>query len=427
MLQANFIKTSLTLDDYRLSVEPLIEYLKERYNDTEQNHWQYETGNRRSNLVVSDVIDVNGRQYVDLVLEGGGVHGIALAGYTYVLEKMGIAFMKSAGTSAGAINTLLLNAVSTKDEVVKMQNHFLNDDGNSGEEELRFRPGLLNADDYYETRSEKLLEYLSSKDLRDLVDGDLRWRHLLLGLFQNTINTKGIRNYFVKIKGALITAAFAIVILIIASAVFVWRYSNEAISNVWRWTISVSVTVTIISAVYLFLKLLVGRGLYKHLNGFGINPGKNFEDWLTTLMNENGIENVSKLKSKLQLERECFQPYYQPPEDDTQDISALETESEHASSILKIIAELINISKRINEKSPGNDDRLDFAREEVNINNVKLSDIAKKITPQTIGRTELAEMLSKGFQKVTQLNLELDKMVMETDAAEGGNIVAKRE
>ncbi len=59
-------------------------------------------------LVVSDVTDAQGNQYVDLVQEGGGVLGIALVGYTYVLEKMGIRFFSMAGTSAGSINAMLL-------------------------------------------------------------------------------------------------------------------------------------------------------------------------------------------------------------------------------------------------------------------------------------------------------------------------------
>ena len=57
---------------------------------------------------VSDLIDPEGLQYVDLVQEGGGILGIALTGYTYVLEEMGIRFFSLAGTSAGAINTMLL-------------------------------------------------------------------------------------------------------------------------------------------------------------------------------------------------------------------------------------------------------------------------------------------------------------------------------
>ena len=54
----------------------------------------------------SDIIDSDGHQYVDLVMEGGGVLGIALVGYTYVLEQMGIRFLGIGGTSAGAINVM---------------------------------------------------------------------------------------------------------------------------------------------------------------------------------------------------------------------------------------------------------------------------------------------------------------------------------
>lgn len=63
-----------------------------------------------SAFVFSDVKDDEGNYYVDLVQEGGGVLGIALVGYTFILEQMGIRFVKMAGTSAGAINTLLMAA-----------------------------------------------------------------------------------------------------------------------------------------------------------------------------------------------------------------------------------------------------------------------------------------------------------------------------
>lgn len=69
-----------------------------------------------TNNTFSDVRDENGNQYVDLVLEGGGMLGIALVGYTYILEKAGIRFRKIAGTSAGAINALFLAAAGTPGE-----------------------------------------------------------------------------------------------------------------------------------------------------------------------------------------------------------------------------------------------------------------------------------------------------------------------
>ena len=64
----------------------------------------------------SDIEDAQGLQYVDLVQEGGGVLEIALVGYTYILEQAGIRFMSLAGTSAGAINTMMMAGLGTIDE-----------------------------------------------------------------------------------------------------------------------------------------------------------------------------------------------------------------------------------------------------------------------------------------------------------------------
>ncbi len=93
----------------------------------------------------SDVIDEKGNQYVDLVQEGGGVLGIALLGYTYALEQVGIRFFSLAGTSAGAINTLLLAACDTVDN----------------------------------PKSEKIIGLMANKNLYDFVDGPFFVRFLL--------------------------------------------------------------------------------------------------------------------------------------------------------------------------------------------------------------------------------------------------------
>lgn len=65
------------------------------------------------NHTISDIVDKEGNQYVDLVQEGGGVLGIGLLGYTYAMEELGIRFYNLGGTSAGAINTVLLAAIDT--------------------------------------------------------------------------------------------------------------------------------------------------------------------------------------------------------------------------------------------------------------------------------------------------------------------------
>lgn len=86
----------------------------------------------------SDLVDAAGHQYVDLVMEGGGVLGIALTGYTYVLEQAGIRFLGIGGTSAGSINALMIAALGAPEEA----------------------------------KSEKLLAALADMPMADFIDGD---------------------------------------------------------------------------------------------------------------------------------------------------------------------------------------------------------------------------------------------------------------
>lgn len=86
----------------------------------------------------SDVMDEEGNQYVELVMEGGGVLGVALIGYNYVLEQMGLRFFSVAGTSAGSINALLLAGMG----------------------------------DVSKPKAAKLVEVLANKNLMEFVDGD---------------------------------------------------------------------------------------------------------------------------------------------------------------------------------------------------------------------------------------------------------------
>lgn len=69
----------------------------------------------------SDVTDIEGHQYVDLVQEGGGMLGIALVGYTFILEQAGIRFYSLAGTSAGSINALLMAGLSKPGESTSLK------------------------------------------------------------------------------------------------------------------------------------------------------------------------------------------------------------------------------------------------------------------------------------------------------------------
>lgn len=87
---------------------------------------------------ISDLVDEHNLQYVDLVMEGGGVLGIALTGYTYVLEQAGIRFLGIGGTSAGSINALMIAALGPPEEA----------------------------------KSEKLLRVLAEMPMASFIDGD---------------------------------------------------------------------------------------------------------------------------------------------------------------------------------------------------------------------------------------------------------------
>jgi NTE family protein len=116
-------------------------------------------------FIISDIVDSNKNQYVDLVQEGGGVLGIALLGYTHVLEESGVRFFDLAGTSAGSINTMLLASL-----------------------------GNIN-----EKKTDKILKYLKDQNLFDFVDGNKRIKKLIQRLVDENyqgIIWKVICNFF---------------------------------------------------------------------------------------------------------------------------------------------------------------------------------------------------------------------------------------
>jgi len=116
--------------------------------------------------IFSDVIDDEGYQYVDLVQEGGGVLGIALVGYTYILETAGIRFFHLAGTSAGAINTLILAGIDHIDKA----------------------------------KSQRVLDELAKQDLFDFVDGDPKLKSIIQKVIDGTPFKKLLGKLFFNIR-----------------------------------------------------------------------------------------------------------------------------------------------------------------------------------------------------------------------------------
>lgn len=132
-------------------------------------------------------------QFVNLVQEGGGVWGIALVGYTYVLERMGIRFLKLAGTSAGAINTMVMAGVGERAEA----------------------------------KSDKILKYLVEQNFSEFIDGHpiaksfIRWF-----IFQKNAGN--------KILNSLLYMIIASIGFMFVGAILMWGRPNGILSlEIW--------------------------------------------------------------------------------------------------------------------------------------------------------------------------------------------------
>ncbi len=217
---------------------------------------EQEFGSNGRPFIVSDVLDKDNHQYVNLVQKGGGVLGVALVGYTYILEYMGIRFMRLAGTSAGAINTSLMTVIGQKEEA----------------------------------KSTKVLDAICKLDFFNLVDGHPVARMLIKGFITNTDFASNVKRWITGIVVAL---------LVLVAGDFVCLGLQKAIP----WVSILTKTFFILTGFYLLLiaVLLVYIGtLLRRLknSGFGVNPGDYFYDWIKQQLKTNGVNTVDELNKK---------------------------------------------------------------------------------------------------------------------------------
>ncbi len=228
------------IEDYLQAAQPSLDRVKAFY----QHH----------ELHVSDVVDARGHQYVNLVQEGGGVLGVALVGYTYVLEQMGIRFMKMAGTSAGAINTMVMICMGGKEE----------------------------------EKSVKVLELIANKNLFDFVDGHPTARRLIRNLITSS-------SFVRKIRLLLVLLAIALVASLL---IFVYQL-GRGMSDFWFWFGAGFFTATWATTIYLAIR---ASSLYKRFlrADYGINPGKEFLNWVSGILEAKGIHNLNDLRKHVE-------------------------------------------------------------------------------------------------------------------------------
>ena len=190
-------------------------------------------------LVVSDVTDANNYQYVDLVQEGGGVLGIALVGYTYVLEQMGIRFFSMAGTSAGSINTMLLACAGNKED----------------------------------EKSSRIIELIAALDMFSFVDGQpgsKPFTRFIKKFISNMLmGKKPFRRIANLFKFVLIT------LLGLTVASFIVNFFAPGIA---KWIGVGAAAALILTGILAWITITRFKLFAK--NGYGLNEGKVFHNWI---------------------------------------------------------------------------------------------------------------------------------------------------
>lgn len=190
----------------------------------------------------SDILDQEGNQYVNFVQEGGGVWGVALVGYLYALESFGIRFLRIAGTSAGAINTMLIAAMG----------------------------------DRTKNKSMRIKDILFQWKFEEFMDG----KSIVKQMASRILKSK---NYMKKIGLSIL---FLFLVIIIFPFLILFLKINP-----WYYLIP-----------FLGLSFLIYVILhYYHLfqvNHIGLNPGNAFENKLKTALDSFNIKSVSNLNEE---------------------------------------------------------------------------------------------------------------------------------
>ncbi len=207
-------------------------------------------------FIISDVLDEEGNQYVNLVQKGGGVLGVALVGYTYILEQMGIRFLRLAGTSAGAINTALMTVIKEKQDA----------------------------------KSIEILKIITELNFFNLVDGHPVIRKLIKSFITNESFGKVANRWIKRLLGTGI-------LLLVIDFVFL------GLRNLYSWAIPAMQISFMITGVYFlligFLIFYTTRILNRvKTSGFGLNPGNYFYDWIKAQLIAQGVHTVDDLNNK---------------------------------------------------------------------------------------------------------------------------------
>jgi len=210
------------------------------------------------------------RPMVDLVQQGGGMYGIALLGYTYILEKVGIRFYSYGGTSAGAINATFLAAISNK--VYTQKSIFFKDDERLG------------------TKSEILTHIIINTDFSSFME-----REGVVGKLQRMLFKNFGRVSYLGAFGLISAVVGFLLIFIYGLFGLVYRSSNGFTGFELRTFDFFLGTLNVLAVGILFYVFFI-RILGKR---FGLNKGEVFFKWCNGLLNLLDIFRTDGLMSRM--------------------------------------------------------------------------------------------------------------------------------
>jgi len=208
------------------------------------------------------------RPIIDLVQQGGGMFGIALLGYTYIMEKVGIRFHSYGGTSAGAINAAFLAAVPN---TVYQKESLLN----SGKSTRQT------------TKSEVLTHIIANTDFSTFME-----RGGIIGFLQEAL-FKNYRSWKLWLPLVLLSIVFLLGIYAMFSLIIT---TENGLTGTEIRVYDFIIGTFNVFAFALFCYFLVLRALGRN---FGLNSGDVYYNWVDTLMHLFEIHNTKELNSRL--------------------------------------------------------------------------------------------------------------------------------
>lgn len=207
------------------------------------------------------------RPIIDLVQQGGGMYGIALAGYTYIMEKAGVRFYSLGGTSAGGINAMLLGTLPNS---------------------VYQNPSPLHPE-RQGSKSELLAHIISNTQFSKFMD-----RGGIAGKLQKIALNK-LKRSTLKWLGMALLLLIPIAIYILFGAIIT---EKNGIGLAWTRTYDF-----VIGTLVAFVPLLLAYLLLIRILGtqFGVNSGDAFYQWMEAILKNPFVKvhNTDDLMQRL--------------------------------------------------------------------------------------------------------------------------------